>query len=155
SSGSVAARGPRLPDDPRRGRALRAMSSEARASDAAPSRVELWLRFPLVACAVLALAVYAGVALARIRYPFDLAWTEGAQVDRVQRVLDGGPIYVAPSVDYVPLIYAPLYDWVSALVALATGIGYLPLRLVSFASSFAAFALIFAFVRRATGKASL
>ena len=49
-------------------------------------------------------------------------------------------------------MYPPLYYYVSAVVALASGIGFFPLRLVSFAASLGAFAIIFSLVRRETGS---
>src|SRR5262249_5503661 len=43
------------------------------------------------------------------------------------------------------------YPWLSAAVATVTGIGFLPLRLVSFAASLGSFATIFVLVKRETG----
>ena len=48
-------------------------------------------------------------------------------------------------------LYPPLYYYVSAGVALITGVGFFPLRLVSFGSSLGVFALIFLLVARETG----
>jgi len=65
----------------------------------------------------------------------------------VQRVHTGHALYVQPSLHYVPWPYPPLYFWVSAGVAQATGVGFVALRLVSFAASLGTFAVIFAIVR--------
>ncbi|HEY3295516.1 MAG TPA: glycosyltransferase family 39 protein [bacterium] len=94
--------------------------------------------------------IYVVVAILRISYPFELEWVEGSMVDHVQRVLDGKPLYVAPSVDFVPAIYPPFYYVVSAGVAKVTGLGFLPLRLVSLLSSLGCLALLFFWVRRET-----
>ena len=101
--------------------------------------------------ALLAIAVYAAVALLRIAYPYDLEWMEGAMADHVARVVAGKPLYVEPSIEFISFIYTPFYYVVSAGVWLVTGPGLLPLRLVSFVSSLACFALIGFIVRRETG----
>ena len=77
---------------------------------------------------------------------------EGGVVDQVSRVLHHQLLYVRPSIDYVPAIYTPLYYYVSTLVASLTGLGFLPLRLVSVAASLGVLALIFVFIRRETGR---
>jgi len=112
------------------------------------------LRWVVLALAVGSLGVFLAVALARIGYPFELEWMEGACVDHIRRVLDGEPLYAAPSLEFVPFVYPPLYFWVSAAAAELTGIGFLPLRIVSFLSSLACFALIFLMVWRQTRSAA-
>jgi len=96
--------------------------------------------------------VYLAIALMRLSYPFELEWMEGSSVLNVQRVLAGQSLYVAPSLDFIPLLYAPLYYYVSALFALVTGNGILPLRLVSLLSSIGCFAFIFMIVCRRTSS---
>lgn len=110
------------------------------------------LRYALAAVAVFYLATYLGLALLRLSYPFELEWMEGGSVDHVRRILAGRKLYVAPSIDFVPYIYTPLYFYLSALVSLATGVGFLPLRLVSLLSSLGCFAVIFLLVRRETAS---
>jgi 4-amino-4-deoxy-L-arabinose transferase-like glycosyltransferase len=73
-------------------------------------------------------------------------------VEHVARVLAGQPLYTPPSLDWVPYLYAPFYYYVSALVAMVTGIGFFPLRLVSLASSLVVLILVYAFVRRESGN---
>jgi hypothetical protein len=103
---------------------------------------------------VAAAAVYVVVALLRLRYPFELEWIEGGSLQQVRRVLAGQPIYAAPTLEYIPFNYTPLYYVVSAWAARLFGDGFAALRLVSFASSLAGAALIFAIVRRAVGRAA-
>jgi dolichyl-phosphate-mannose-protein mannosyltransferase len=112
-----------------------------------------WVRAPMLACAVAAIGLFLWVALARLGFDFDVEWLEGAGVDTVQRVLDGKPLYVAPSVEYVPLLYTPAYYWVCAPLALVFGNGYVPLRLVSLAATLGTLAFLFALVRRWSGHA--
>lgn len=98
------------------------------------------------------LLVYLGIALSRMAYPFELEWMEGGSVVHVQRVLEGQPLYVAPSLEFIPSIYTPFYFYLSSLFALALGNGFFPLRLVSFLASIGCFALIFLIVNRRTSS---
>jgi hypothetical protein len=110
------------------------------------------LKWCLVGMSVWYLGSYLVVVLARIAYPFELEWMEGAVGNHVLRILNGQPLYVRPSLDFVPFVYAPLYFYVSAGVAKLVGFSLFPLRLVSFLSSLACCAIIHAFVRRETGS---
>lgn len=96
-------------------------------------------------------ALYLFIAIRRMGYPFELEWMEGGAVDHVRRILEGLPIYVPPSLDFVPYTYTPLYFRLSAAVAHLTGVGFVPLRLVSFLASIGSMALIMWIVRRRTG----
>lgn len=112
-----------------------------------------WARLVGAGVVVAALApvgVYLYVALHQIGYPYELEWMEGGAVEIVGRVLHGQALYTAPSLHYVPYTYPPLYFWVSALVARITGLGFLPLRLVSFTASLGCFAVLFRLVQRET-----
>jgi 4-amino-4-deoxy-L-arabinose transferase-like glycosyltransferase len=114
------------------------------------SRTAVVLRYLLLFLAVLFIVTYLLVALLRMGYPFELEWMEGASVDHVMRVISGEKLYVAPSLDFVPFIYTPLYFYVSALVSKVVGTGFFPLRLLSFLSSLGCFLIIFLWVRRET-----
>jgi len=105
-------------------------------------------------CAVVAglfLLALAGIVSARVLYPFQLEWMEGGSVDHVRRVLAGDALYVKPGFDFIPYAYPPLYYYLSSLVARATGVGLLPLRLVSITATATTFFLLYALVRRETG----
>ena len=102
--------------------------------------------------ACLYILVYLIVALQRLPYPYELEWMEGGAVVHVQRILDGQAIYVEPTLGFVAYLYAPLYFYLSAAVALVTGNGFLPLRLVSFVASLGCFAFVFLIVRRRTSS---
>ena len=104
----------------------------------------------LAACAYL--LTYLVIALLRVTYRFDLEWLEGATADHVHRILTGQKIYVQPSLAYTPFLYPPLYYYVSAAVALVTGMSLLPLRLVSLASSIGCFWLVYRLLARETGS---
>src|SRR5207302_1953795 len=104
----------------------------------------------LIASAAYLLALII-VAVAHMIYPFPIDPTmDGAALDQVQRILNGQPLYAAPSLEYVPFIYTPLYYCISAVVALLTGPTLFNLRLVSSAASVATFVLLYRFVFRET-----
>ena len=88
--------------------------------------------------------------LMRLHYPYEVEWMEGAMVDHVVRVLSGRPLYVAPTAEFVPYIYPPLYYWVSAGVARFMGVGLPSLRLVAIASWVVSLVILYDFVRRET-----
>ena len=116
------------------------------------------LRSALTAAIVALAAAYPllclAVALARMRYPFELEWLEGGSLEQVRRILAGQALYKRPTLEYVAFPYPPLYYYASAAMAAVTGPGFLALRLVSFLASTASLALIFWLVRRETGRAS-
>jgi len=108
------------------------------------------LRYGLALVAALFFAVYVGVAIARMGYPFQLEWMEGGSLAHVKRVLNGKPIYAAPSLDFVPYLYPPFYFYLSAALCQVLGPSFLPLRCLSFLSSLGCFACIFWTVKRET-----
>ncbi|UCC67086.1 MAG: glycosyltransferase family 39 protein [Armatimonadota bacterium] len=118
----------------------------------APGRVGKLLRTALLVTASAYLLTYLVVAILRIQYPFELEWMEGGVVDHIRRILAGKPLYVRPSPQFVPFIYTPLYFYLSALVSRILGVGFLPLRLVSFASSIGCLAVIWLLVKRQTSS---
>lgn len=122
------------------------------ASGKAPGKLAVLgrLLLPLVAAHYLATFVF----LAGMRIPDQIEhdWLEGCLVTQVQRILAGLPLYAEPSIDYVPVLYGPLYPWVCAGVARVFGVGYETLRLVSFAATLGAMALIALLVRRMNGS---
>jgi hypothetical protein len=95
---------------------------------------------------------YLWVALHRIGYPFELQWMEGGAVEVVHRVVQGHAIYGPPSLAFTPWPYTPLYFWASAGVARVIGVGFLPLRLVSFVSSLAVLVLLYRMVVSEPGR---
>lgn len=74
------------------------------------------------------------VAVSRMFYPFDLEWIEGVTVELVRRLTEGRPIYCSPTIEYIPMVYTPLYHYLGALVSEIFGIGFAPLRAISFVS---------------------
>jgi len=114
-------------------------------------QISKFLKWVLFAGAFSYIILYLIVVFFRIRYPFELMWLEGAYVDHVNRILSGYKYYVRPSLEFVPSIYTPLYFYLSALLSKIIGIGFLPLRLISVASSLGSSLIIYLMVKRDTG----
>jgi 4-amino-4-deoxy-L-arabinose transferase-like glycosyltransferase len=110
------------------------------------------LRYLLMVAAAWFILTYIIIAILRLQYPYELEWMEAGMVDHAQRVLSGQKLYVRPSLEFVPFIYTPLFVYLSAIVSKATGIGFEPLRLISFTSSLGSFLLIFLIINRETGN---
>jgi hypothetical protein len=123
-------------------------SGLGRAATPVPLRL---FRLTLGVVAVGAIAVFVLLGVRRVLYPYQLEWLEGGAVSQVRRILQGRQMYPAPGVDFVAYPYPPLYFLVSSAVALVTGVGYLPLRIVSMAGSLASMGLLYAIVRREGG----
>ncbi len=97
------------------------------------------------------IAAYLWVALHRVGYPFELDWMEGGSVELAARVAAGHSLYAAPSIAFVGWTYPPLYYWVAAAVTKLTGMGFLPLRVVSIAASLGSMVILARIVIRETG----
>ncbi|HSO94911.1 MAG TPA: glycosyltransferase 87 family protein [Acidimicrobiia bacterium] len=110
------------------------------------SRVDVFLRAGLVVAAIGFIACYAAVAITRFRAPYQLEWLEGGVLLHVRRVLNGQPLYGAPSLQFTPFLYTPLYYYVSAGLAWLIGLHLSTLRIVSILSSVAALGVVYRMV---------
>ena len=63
----------------------------------------------VVVLAAVQIALYVGIAIRTLGYPFPLEWMEGGSIDVIDRVRSGLPIYTRPTASYVPYIYAPMF----------------------------------------------
>lgn len=97
-------------------------------------------------------AAFLYITVSRIGYPFGLEWLEGAVLVQVHRLLSGQPLYVKPSIGYVPLLYAPLYFYVAALMSQVVGPGFFALRMVSLLATFGCVGMTGLIVRRRSGS---
>jgi len=87
----------------------------------------------------------------RSAYPFELEWMEGGTLIHLLRLQAGLPLYVAPSLEYVPFIYPPFYYYVSLGISQLTGLGgFFPLRLVSILSTAGSAFIITVLVQKQT-----
>jgi Glycosyltransferase family 87 len=99
------------------------------------------------------IALYAVLVCLRLRYPFELEWLEGASVDHVRTILAGRPLYARPSLAFIPLTYTPAYFYLGAALSKIIGVGFLPLRLISVASSVGVLVVTARLVWRETASA--
>jgi hypothetical protein len=108
------------------------------------------LLFSVVAAAVVLAAVaglfqlglHGRLFAARAAFPLDLEWMEGGVLVHAQRVAQGQPLYVKPSVDFIPFLYTPLYYVVLAGLSKLIPLGYGLARAVSLVSFAGALALL-------------
>jgi len=104
----------------------------------------------LVVAAVILAAVPALVQLGwharlfagRAGYPLDLEWMEGGTLVHAMRIAQGKGIYVAPSLDFIPFLYTPLYPTLLAVLSFVFPLGYLLGRLVSILAFSSALVLV-------------
>lgn len=109
-------------------------------------------KFSAIACLAAALAfifAFLWVALRRMGYPYELEWMEGGVLIHVQRVLAGQPLYVAPSLDFVPFLYTPLYYYLAAPLEWIHA-GFAPLRALSFLCTAATLAVLYLWIQGRT-----
>jgi hypothetical protein len=88
----------------------------------------------LVAPALYQLGLLAWTIAHRYPYPYDLEWMEGGVLHGAQRVADGDGLYPAPSVEFIPFLYTPLYPGLLAALGTVTGISYQLGRAISILS---------------------
>ena len=117
-------------------------SAPARARSEARVTPHPRLHAALGGISLIAVAMVLGVAVARLGHPYELEWIEGGMRDVVRRLLAHQPMYAAPTIEYVPFLYPPLYFHAAALVARVTGEGFVALRAVSLIATLASFILI-------------
>jgi hypothetical protein len=82
----------------------------------------LWIA--LAVPALWQLGLMARAIAGRFAYPYDLEWMEGGLLQHAQRITDGQGLYVAPSIDFIPYLYTPLYPGLISLLGSAFGITY-------------------------------
>ncbi len=92
------------------------------------------------------------IIFARMFYPYQLEWMEGASLIQVKRLMAGQALYTTPSINYVPLIYPPLFFYASAGIAKLIGFGFGALRFVSFLSSIICALVIFLAITEVTNS---
>ena len=110
-------------------------------------RITKWLAITL---GIAFIAVVLTLSIMRLMYPYEIEWMEGAMLDHVVRILDGKPIYSAPTIDFIPWLYPPLYYYAVALVAKIVGLGFFAGRIVSFISTLITAVLMGWMVQRIT-----
>jgi hypothetical protein len=115
-----------------------------------------------VGCAIVVLVVtffglFLWAAVRRMGYPFEVEWIESGILVSVLRIAHGQGLYVKPTLEFVPFLYAPVYLYVVAGVTKLAGghgalAGYGAMRLVSTLGTLGSCAAIYALVRTETQR---
>ena len=95
-------------------------------------RLGMWL--VLAAPGIYQIALLAWTIAHRYAYPYDLEWMEGGVLHGAYRVASGDGLYPAPSPDYIPFLYTPLYPGLMAALGSVFDISYQLGRAISIAS---------------------
>jgi hypothetical protein len=108
------------------------------------------LRAALAGLSAAAWLAFIGLAAVRITHPFPLDPGEGAWLDESTRLAQGQPLYVAPSLAYVPLPVMPGFALAASVLVQSFGSHLWILRLLASIATLAIAWLIGAAVRRET-----
>lgn len=92
------------------------------------------------------------IAAYQISFPYPLEWIEGPMMDHILRILDGLPIYTAPSIDFVPSPYTPLYFYLSAALCRLFGTSIEMLRIISAVSTLSIMLTLFLWAKKETSS---
>ena len=85
-----------------------------------------------------------------INFPLNLEAMELTVVQHLQRIMAGQSLYIAPSPEFIPLAYAPLYYYFSVPFAWLFGANLFTLRLVAILGMLGAGAIIFLAIKKQT-----
>jgi len=116
------------------------------------AKLERWARWLALALSAGFVLLFLAVSLQRLHYPFEVDRVESAMMTSVWRLRHGYPLYCAPSLTWAPLLYAPLFFYLSAALTKVMGIGYAALRAVSILSTLGSFTIIFLMVWKETRR---
>jgi len=94
-----------------------------------PTQRVLWVLLALPA--LYQLFLLATAIAGRVTYPYDLEWMEGGMLHHALRIQQGHSIYVAPSIDFIPYLYTPLYPALLAVLGKLFGLSYALGRAIS------------------------
>lgn len=113
------------------------------------TRIALW------SLSIGSVLIFAYVGARRLFYPLELDCIEGVILDHIVRLTQGKPMYVEPTLHFIPLAYMPFYMTVSSWLVAIVGPAFWAPRLVSFLATWSVAALIAAAVRRETGARAI
>lgn len=112
------------------------------------------LQFLMVLCAAGYILAFLGAGILRATYPYTIDGVEPGALQEVRRILSGQPLYVAPELGYVPLIYGPVYFYAAAAVAAVSDSALFAMRMVSVLASLASIGIVGLLIHRETGSAA-
>jgi len=107
----------------------------------------------LAVVAVANIAITASLCFNHINFPLNLDLMEGTVLQHVQRAAAGLPIYPAPTPEYVPLAYNPLFYVLALPFTWILGLHLSTLRLVGILGYAVSGVVIYRVVRRRTTSA--
>jgi len=99
--------------------------------------------------------VFGYLGARRLVHPLELDPVEGLMMDHVVRLSTGQPIYVEPTLQFIPFAGMPLFATIGSLLARVFGPHFWELRLISLLSMLGLAALVFWIVRAETKNATL
>jgi len=111
-----------------------------------------WLKAIALVAGIIHFFMVTYIIISRINYRYDLEWMEGASLIQVFRIYMGQSLYTQPSLQYIPLIYPPLYFYLSAALTKIIGVSFLPLRIISAASTLGILLVIYSAVKDKTNS---
>lgn len=117
-----------------------------------PAKAEGFIRGAGAALATWFCASFVYIAFASLTYPFQLEWIEGQSMDAVRRAAQGLPIYAEPHLDYVALLYTPLFYYAAAVASWLTGMDFAAGRIVSVLASLGTGGLFLRWLLREGGQ---
>jgi len=110
------------------------------------------LSFVLAGYALVSILFILFVWIDHAAFPLNLEAMELTRLEHLKRVMNGLPLYPAPSADFVPLAYNPLSYFLAVPFANIFGTNLFSMRLVSILGMFGMGAIIFLAVRKATNS---
>jgi hypothetical protein len=107
-------------------------------------------RFGVGTLGVLAIAAFIWLSAMRLFTPIELGNGEGMMMDSAIRIARGQPIYVAPSIDFIPFVYMPMFPALVAILTRLFGPELWQGRLVDLMGVAGFIAILIAIVKRET-----
>lgn len=108
----------------------------------------------LIGLSIFYLVMWLVSSVLRLALPYELTNYEYQSLTQVIRVINLQSIYTSPSLEYVPMIYAPLYYYVSALFVVLFGPSFFSIRLVSFTATLCTLTMLYLIAKKETGSSA-
>jgi len=109
-------------------------------------------RFTLWAVSLGSIAAFLVLSLIRLGSPIELGNGEGMMLDNAIRVASGQPLYVEPTLRFIPFVYMPLYPVLLAPLIKLMGPALWQGRLVDLLATLGFLGVVIAAIRRETGS---
>lgn len=98
--------------------------------------------------ALLSVAAFLFVILMNLHYPFGFGVVQWHIMESIQRAYSGLPIYIEPSLDYIPDLYTPFYYYVVALLSHIIGLDLFTGKLVTLSAVLGTGTVTFLWLRK-------